>query len=110
LRIGIDATVIYGRYTGVARAVVGLIRGLAEVDDENDYVLYCGRDIPPIGELPANFRWRTRPMDVASRLRVVYWQQSRLDADAREDGVDVAPLPRLRGPYAGQNQDGPLRL
>jgi len=104
LRIGIDATVIYGRYTGVARAVVGLIRGLAEVDDENDYVLYCGRDIPPIGELPANFRWRTRPMDVASRLRVVYWQQSRLDADAREDGVDVLHCPAYVAPMRGRTK------
>jgi len=101
VRIGIDATSLYGHQSGVGRAVRGLIAALAKLDDQNEYLLYCGRQEPVVGELRPNFLWRPQPFDVTSRLRVAWWQQRRLDAGARADGVDLLHCPAYAGPTKG---------
>lgn len=102
MRVGIDATVLHGRYTGVARAVAGLILALAERDDDNDYYLYCGQEIPRLGDLPPSFRWRPMAFPASSRWRTARWQQNDLDPFAQRDRVELLHCPAYVGPTRGR--------
>lgn len=93
MRIGIDATVLHGRYSGVEIAVRGLLRGLMQVDRQNEYVLFSGRDVPLAEELPPNFTWAPQPFAGGAKLRRILFQQRELPTLGRRLGLDV-----LHGP------------
>lgn len=57
MRIGIDAIRLVGGYTGVYRAISGILRALQTVDQRNDYYLYSKYDFDFRLENP---RWRKR--------------------------------------------------
>jgi glycosyltransferase involved in cell wall biosynthesis len=93
MRIGIDATVLHGRYSGVENAVRGLILALADLGTEDEIVLSCGSTIPLDNRLPANVRWSRQRFAPEHRLRRIAFQQFGLPALAERLGLDV-----LHGP------------
>jgi glycosyltransferase involved in cell wall biosynthesis len=55
MRIGIDASALCSEYSGIPRAIGGILRALQKLDQENDYTLYSKYDFNfPI----ENPRWR----------------------------------------------------
>jgi glycosyltransferase involved in cell wall biosynthesis len=87
MRIGIDARTLSGLYTGDRTYWRGLIGGLADVDRENEYLLYTRQ--PVQGDPPAlgpNFRWRQIP----KRANDVLWMLQAFPRALAEDGIDVA--------------------
>jgi glycosyltransferase involved in cell wall biosynthesis len=93
MRIGIDATVLHGQYSGVEIAVRGLLRGLMQADHENEYVLFRGSDDALAEELPPNFAWAPQRFAGGAKLRRILFQQRELPRLARRLGLDV-----LHGP------------
>lgn len=87
MRIGIDARTLSGRYTGDRTYWRGLIGGLAETDDENEYVLYTRLPLdggPP--ETGTNFRWR----ELAGPANDALWVLGTWPRALAQDGIDVA--------------------
>lgn len=87
MRIGIDARTLSGRFTGDRTYWRGLIEGLAEVDKENEYLLYlkAGVEGEPLTIGP-NFTFRTVPKPANDAL----WMQTAFPAALRRDRIDVA--------------------
>jgi len=87
VRIGIDARLLTGRYTGDRTYWRGLLTGLSVVDRANDYVLYTR--LPSVeGDVPLlapNFSWKSMPSrsDRAWSFRV-------FPRVLRDDHIDVA--------------------
>lgn len=100
MRVGIDATVLHGRFSGVENAVRGLLLGLAEIDRATEYVLFCGRQAPLAGPLPPNYRWHCLPFDAESKLRRIAFQQTGLPRLARALGLDALHGPAYVTPIA----------
>ncbi len=71
MRIGIDLTALLPEATGVDAYLLGLVRGLAEVDRRNRYVVFVNReDRGRLPELPRSFELvpastRHRPVRLA---------------------------------------------
>lgn len=87
LRIGLDVRTLSGRFTGDRTYWRGLMGGLAEVDHENEYVLYTR--LPVDGELPAlgpNFTGRLVPAPQNDAL----WMQFAWPRALKQDKIDVA--------------------
>jgi len=75
MRIAIDYTAAVRQGAGIGRYTRGLVRALAEIDQQNDYVLFsAGRDRQ--GGWPANFR--LRPLPLTDRHLSILWQRLRL--------------------------------
>ena len=51
MRIGIDATALYGRYGGVEYSLWNLLVALHAQDKDNEYVVYVPRNGPPHARL-----------------------------------------------------------
>ncbi len=93
MRIGIDARLLAGRFTGDRTYWRGLLGGLAAVDSDNQYLLYVreaaaeniAEAIGVGGESPSKFQWRVVP---ARNDR--FWSLIALPNAMRRDRVDVA--------------------
>ncbi len=76
MRIGIDYTAAVRQGAGIGRYTRGLIRALAELDQQTPYVLFsAGRDADP-RPWPSNFARRTVPL--TDRHLAILWQRLRL--------------------------------
>ena len=87
LRIGIDARTLSGHFTGDRTYWRGLIQGLAELDQTNQYFLYTRRPldgIPPV--LTPNFHWRT----VGPSSHDAIWLLKHWPMALADDAIDVA--------------------
>ncbi len=92
MRIGIDARLLTGRFTGDRTYWRGLLGGLAAVDSDNQYLLYVREEaaeniaeaIGVGGESPSKFQWRVVP---ARNDRL--WSLIALPNAMRRDKVDV---------------------
>ncbi len=93
MSIAVDTTVLHGRFSGVENAVRGLLLGLAEVDARNEYLLYCGRDVPLADALPPSFVWRPQRFPASDKRARIVFQQCGLARAARRDGAAL-----LHGP------------
>src|SRR5437867_6952605 len=81
MRIGIDAHMVGTRETGNETYCAGLVEGLAQPGDENQYVVYVSSDgvFKEIGDLP-NFERRVLRRDSSTwRLAFGYAAASRKD-------------------------------
>jgi glycosyltransferase involved in cell wall biosynthesis len=92
MRIGINALAAENR-SGTGRYTFELIRHLARIDSENQYVLVVHNDSPlvPILENAANFRLLKRPR--TGRLARILWEQRRLPALIRDEHLSVYHSP-----------------
>ena len=66
MRIGIDATGLYGQRTGIEHYVLNIAIGLLAVDIRNEYVVYCRKTVPK-GLEAASTRAQTRRLRVGNR-------------------------------------------
>jgi glycosyltransferase involved in cell wall biosynthesis len=78
MRIGIDYTAAVRQIGGIGRYTRNLIRALAEIDRDHEYVLWVagGRRGLDDSDWPANFRFRTVPL--SDRWLSLLWQRMRV--------------------------------
>jgi glycosyltransferase involved in cell wall biosynthesis len=96
MRIGIDATALYGRYGGVEYALWNLLGALEAVDKQNQYVVYIPHDGPPPANLHrfgVRWRWVRLPFHGADKARRVFWQQALLPRQLNVDNCDILHSP-----------------
>jgi glycosyltransferase involved in cell wall biosynthesis len=86
LRITIDYTPALRQTAGIGRYTRGLVAALAEVDQENEYTLFCAGQSPDSGVWPANFTIRTT--SVPARWLTAGWHRLKIPL----------PVERLAGP------------
>ena len=78
MRIGIDYTAAVRQGAGIGRYTRELVRALAELDRENDYVLFAaaGRQRLADRGWPPNFQMRSLPL--SDRALTILWHRLRL--------------------------------
>jgi len=95
MRVGIDAHILGKGKGGVETALLGIIRALAELDRENEYLLYVTANHPFRGGiLPANFRLRPLPVSNPWIERPFV-----IPLLYRQDRLDVIHLQRMMPPW-----------
>jgi len=105
VRVAIDYTAAVRQGAGIGRYTRGLVAALADIDHENQYVLFCAGGAPSLKELPANFD--VRRSLIPSRWLTVAWHQLGLPLHAEVLAGDcdlyhspdfvLPPLKRARG-------------
>ncbi len=93
MRVGIDCTVLHGRFSGVEKAVRGLLWGLAEVPGDEEVILICGHEPPVPLRLPPSMTWHCTALDPSRKLRRIVFQQGGLPRLASRLGLNL-----LHGP------------
>jgi len=93
MRIAIDGQLLGGRYSGVERCILELVRHLQALDSPHHFVLYVPRDFRE--PLPASERWTVRRTEVppGRRAQRIFWQQWVLPRQLERDRIDL-----LHGP------------
>ncbi|MBN1400756.1 MAG: glycosyltransferase family 4 protein [Anaerolineae bacterium] len=76
MRIGIDYTSAVRQRAGIGRYTRGLIRTLAQIDGDNQYILFSAGRGPEVELWPPNFSLRTLP--ISDRHLAMVWQRLRL--------------------------------
>ena len=78
LRIGIDYTAAVQQRAGIGRYTRNLVRALAAIDRENEYVLFAavGGGRPVDEDWPSNFRVRSAPL--SDRTMAILWHRLRV--------------------------------
>lgn len=97
MRVAIDLTALLPQRTGVDTYMLGMVRGLAEVDADTRYTLFLNAgDAGALGELPANFELRRASL--RPRPARLAFQQALLPALAAAGGFDVVHSPAFISP------------
>lgn len=109
MRIGINAAGLGTENSGVETWTGGLIKGLAQVDENNEYVIFARRGVRPFdGEkMPENFMIHRIPLPPGGRMRRLMWEMMALPRLAGSRDLDVLHCPAYVAPY---NVDVPLVL
>jgi glycosyltransferase involved in cell wall biosynthesis len=89
MRIGIDATGLYGQRTGIENYILNIATGLLAIDTRNEYVVYCRKDVPKSLEA-AGTRAQTRRLRVGNRK---LYQQTALPTLIGLDRIDAMFYP-----------------
>jgi len=103
MRIGIDATALYGRYGGVQYAVWNLLFALSRQDHDNEYIVYIPANGPPprlCQKFDARWQWRVLPFNGQHRLKRITWQQLALPASLKRDQCDLLYAPTYVAPVS----------
>ena len=103
MRIGIDASALYGRYGGVEYALWNLLVALHAEDAHNEYVVYIPHDGPPPARLQnfnARWKWKRLSFCGAQKLRRIFWQQKILPAQLLRDKCDIFHAPTYIAPWS----------
>ena len=101
MRIGIDATALYGRYGGVQYAVWNLLFALSRQKNDYEYVVYIPADGPPLrlrDKFDAHWQWRMLPFNGQERLKRIAWQQLTLPTLLKRDKCDLLYAPTYVAP------------
>src|SRR5438270_14042995 len=97
MRIGINNMFFKFPASGSGQYLSYLLQALAEVDQENEYVLLGAHPLPSSSELPSRFSQQVRPVPgFASRsenVEKLVWEQITGPAAARRAGVDIFHVP-----------------
>ena len=77
MRIGIDYTAAVNQTAGIGRFTRGLVRGLAEIDRDNEYVLFytLGRKTRRSPAFAGHPNFQERPIPVADRTFTIIWHR-----------------------------------
>jgi glycosyltransferase involved in cell wall biosynthesis len=93
MRIAIDATVLYGRRSGIGNFAWNLLSELAALDEVNEYLIYVVSDAPgPPEEVAARrgrWEWRRLPFAGDQKLRRIFWQQTALPWELKRSGCGL---------------------
>ena len=90
MRIGVDATALYGRFGGIENAIWNLLVELRRLDTVNRYIVYVPADAPEPPQ-PANplWEWRRLPFAGARKARRIVWQQLELPRQLVSDRCEL---------------------
>ena len=98
LRIALDATAIPANRAGAGVYILELVRGLAAVDRQNHYFIYCKPDhVCEIGIDQENFKLIPVP-EANSTWKRLLWEQISLPTGLRRLGIDVLHSPHYTMP------------
>jgi glycosyltransferase involved in cell wall biosynthesis len=101
MRIGVDATALFGRFGGVEYALWNLLLALREAEERGllapcSWTVWVPRD-GPLREarraFPPSWRWERLPFAGADKARRIAWQQGALPGAARRARLDVLHCP-----------------
>ncbi|MDH7570950.1 MAG: glycosyltransferase family 1 protein, partial [Armatimonadota bacterium] len=99
MRIAVDGLLLWGRYSGVERAIDRLVAALAADCGEHEYVVYVPADSPalrqplPLGATGENLTFRAAPFRGANRVVRILWQHLCLPRVAAGDGAHLLFAP-----------------
>lgn len=93
MRIGIDGSLLYGNYSGVEYAIWNLLKSLAKMDGDDEFVVYVPHDFRNDVEFPSNWRFVRTRFDGEQKLLRVLWQQLVLPRLMLKDKLDVFHAP-----------------
>ncbi len=89
MRIGIDALLLHGKYSGVEHCIRDSIEALLALDDDNEYVVYAPADADLSVLDSPRISVRRMPFRGRRRFLRILWQQMVLPRRIRADGIDV---------------------
>jgi len=101
MRIGVDATALYGRYGGVEYSLWNLLCALGAENTRDEYRVFIPRDGPPPAQLRAfDARWRfiRLPFRGDEKLRRILWQQTILPSLLKREKCDLLHAPTYVAP------------
>jgi len=101
MRIGIDATALYGRYGGVQYAVWNLLFALSRQQNAHEYIIYIPANGPPLRlrqKFDVRWHWRVLPFNGQERLKRIAWQQLALPILLKRDRCDLLYAPTYVAP------------
>jgi glycosyltransferase involved in cell wall biosynthesis len=89
MRIGIDATALPPQPVGAGNYIIHLIRALAAMDSEDEFVIFSGQRGPSLINLPEKptLKWILLP-DRNPGVRLI-WEQTYFSRLIRDSGVDL---------------------
>lgn len=87
MKIGIDARSMLGTRTGIGRYLETLLPKLAEIDRENEYLLYFDR--PPDRDVIPGANFHTRVIRLPAGNNYFTWLQLRLPGALKKEKVDL---------------------
>ncbi len=97
MRVGINLFDFWSpgsRGEGVLNYVRGLVEGLAQVDHENEYVLFLNSlNHDEFSHLPARFKGIVATLDPRKRRNRVLWEQVLLPLSFKKYGLDLIHFP-----------------
>ncbi len=93
MRVAIDGLLLWGRYSGVERAIARLAAALPVVDPANEYLLYVPADCQAKGLEAAGLQVRRAPFPGRRKLTRIVWQQALFAGVLRRAGVEVLFAP-----------------
>lgn len=94
MKIGIDAMVTPTLKTGVGRYIDGLLTGLAESNEENEYVIFSGQNQgdPPVVN-GSRFKICRSSVSTEQSLRNLFWKIAVLPRLIEKEAIDVLHIP-----------------
>src|SRR6266542_4034490 len=97
MKIGFDATVLAPatRLTGAGEYAAHLLKALAAVNGDDDYVLYGPPGMSQPTDIPASVTWRELPRVPFSKLTSLFTGLFTLPRAVRRDGIDVFHTPAV---------------
>ena len=99
MRIGINARCLKDAYAGIANYLSHIILNLKNIDDENDYILFFGRDgALPKGILDAGFSNDIAKMPTNNLFFKMLWNHIYLPNKIKENKIDLFHEPSFITP------------
>lgn len=101
MRIALDLTSTPKSKTGIGRYMLGLLKGLQEVDDENEYLLFAqDDDLDGFGVYKDNFKFIPCSSKKLRKQWVrILWEQVVFPWRLKKAGADVLLCPNYSMPY-----------
>ena len=94
MRIGIDAMLLWGEWTGIGRSIWEVARRLSSDGRGHEYLLYASRGFRAKKELASQqFRVRRTWFHAGNRTLRILWEQFRLPFRMLPDGIEVLHAP-----------------
>jgi glycosyltransferase involved in cell wall biosynthesis/SAM-dependent methyltransferase len=100
MKIAIDISLAFGESAGVGSYTRGLLEGLAEIDTENEYVLYSYLDLPrsPHLPLPRRHNFLLRSVKLGGESWEHVWASAELPPKEALEPVDILHSPFFNAP------------
>lgn len=99
MKIAIDGSFLSDLNCGTGQFLHGLIRGLNDVDRDNEYLIYSPFDPTFNFRLRGNFRWRTvKMLRISGTVRKILWEQLYLPSAVSKDQTDILHVPYMSFP------------
>lgn len=98
-RIGIDATILRPKMSGVERSVYSLIQALSEIDAPFDFIIYQAPALPkPAERTTSHLRYKHPLLPTTLRTSRILWDQAMLPLALRRDKAALLHSPAYIAP------------